>query len=813
MHKSICLSIFILFFTLILTASNKPEKYQIIGQVNDYSTGKAIPYATITLLNDSGTVITKLCSELSGKFSINTAQKINFKLLFTAVGYTEEEILGEITGETTNVGTIKMKEGVALKELAVTAQKPLIKVDVDKITYNLESDPESKVNNALEMMRKVPLLAVDGDDNVTLNGQSNFKVLVNGKSSSMMAKNFKDVLKSMPASSIKDIEIITNPSSKYEAEGIGGIINIITIKKTLNGYNGSVNAGYDTFGAANLGLYLSAKINKIGFSGRYSRHENKRPDWHSSSVRENYLPAAENQYYMHTNNTRQESGYSQSFSGEISYDIDSLNLITASFWGYEGNQSNNGLSTTIITNSEHLTNTYYEMLTSGAMSYGSISGNIDYQKTFKKPEKTFTLSYKLDNNPFDNNIRSKTQNTINFDIYEQHSLSESFSREQTIQADYYDPLSEKHQIECGVKAIYRQNFGDSDYFLFNTALNEMVLVPERSNELDYNQTIMGLYAGYVFKLDKFSLKSGLRAEITWNDAISRSGTDTTFTNRLQNLVPYINLNYKFNPASSLKLSYTQRLYRPGIWHLNPYKDRTDPLMVYYGNPDLKSEIAHAYELGYNFFKPKFNLGITGTYSTSSNSIERIVFIDSDNKQNNTFDNIGKDTRMGMNTYLSFRPNGKFNLNFNGGIYYSHLESTSMERNLSNKGFNYRTSLNARVTLWKDGAANVSGGYYSPSVQLQGQSSGYIYNNIGLSQHFLKRKLMLNLSLSNPLLKEYRFKYYNTSPDFSFTSESFYPARSLRLNVSYNFGKTDIEVKKAKRGIQNTDVKSGGNTGN
>lgn len=813
MHKSICLSIFILFFTLILTASNKPEKYQIIGQVNDYSTGKAIPYATITLLNDSGTVITKLCSELSGKFSINTAQKINFKLLLTAVGYTEEEILGEITGETTNVGTIKMKEGVALKELAVTAQKPLIKVDVDKITYNLESDPESKVNNALEMMRKVPLLAVDGDDNVTLNGQSNFKVLVNGKSSSMMAKNFKDVLKSMPASSIKDIEIITNPSSKYEAEGIGGIINIITIKKTLNGYNGSVNAGYDTFGAANLGLYLSAKINKIGFSGRYSRHENKRPDWHSSSVRENYLPAAENQYYMHTNNTRQESGYSQSFSGEISYDIDSLNLITASFWGYEGNQSNNGLSTTIITNSEHLTNTYYEMLTSGAMSYGSISGNIDYQKTFKKPEKTFTLSYKLDNNPFDNNIRSKTQNTINFDIYEQHSLSESFSREQTIQADYYDPLSEKHQIECGVKAIYRQNFGDSDYFLFNTALNEMVLVPERSNELDYNQTIMGLYAGYVFKLDKFSLKSGLRAEITWNDAISRSGTDTTFTNRLQNLVPYINLNYKFNPASSLKLSYTQRLYRPGIWHLNPYKDRTDPLMVYYGNPDLKSEIAHAYELGYNFFKPKFNLGITGTYSTSSNSIERIVFIDSDNKQNNTFDNIGKDTRMGMNTYLSFRPNGKFNLNFNGGIYYSHLESTSMERNLSNKGFNYRTSLNARVTLWKDGAANVSGGYYSPSVQLQGQSSGYIYNNIGLSQHFLKRKLMLNLSLSNPLLKEYRFKYYNTSPDFSFTSESFYPARSLRLNVSYNFGKTDIEVKKAKRGIQNTDVKSGGNTGN
>ena len=258
MNKTIFLSFF-LFFTITAFGVQKTAPFQIIGQVIDSSTAKAIPYATITLLTDSGKVLSKLCSEVSGKFVVSTNEKRAFKLVFTAVGFTELKVSGKIEDAKTDVGVIKMKEGIALKEVAVTAQKPLIKVDVDKITYSIESDPDSKTNNALEMLRKVPLLTVDGDENVTLNGQSNYKVLVNGKSSSMMSKNFKDVIKSLAASSIRDIEVITNPSSKYEAEGIGGIINIITIKKTLNGYNGSVIAGFDTFGAAYGGLYLTAR--------------------------------------------------------------------------------------------------------------------------------------------------------------------------------------------------------------------------------------------------------------------------------------------------------------------------------------------------------------------------------------------------------------------------------------------------------------------------------------------------------------------------------------------------------------------------
>jgi outer membrane receptor protein involved in Fe transport len=530
-----------------------------------------------------------------------------------------------------------------------------------------------------------------------------------------------------------------------------------------------------------------------------------------NTSRENYLPTAESQYYLNTNGTNKGGGFSQNFNGEASYDIDSLNLISASFWGYMGNNSSDGLSKTEILNSAKVQTSYFEMKNSGQYSYGTMSGNIDYQKTYKKPDKTFTISYKLDNNPHSQDYVSETQNTVNYDTYKQNSVGESFTREQTLQADYYDPLSKKHQIECGLKGIYRQNYSNSDYFLLNSE-NEMVLDPAKSNELDYNQTIVGLYGGYVYKLDKFSMKSGLRAELTWNNAVSKSATDTSFSNTLQNIVPYITFTYKLKPTQTIKLSYTQRLQRPSIWYLNPYRNEQNRLFVYYGNPNLKSEVAHSFEIGYNSFTPKFNFGLTGTTSFTNNSIEQIQFIDANNVQNMTFDNIGEDTQIGLNTYISYRPSGKFNIGFNGGGNYSRLEALSMNRILKNDGFNFRGSLNARITLWKDGAVSLNGGYYSSSIQLQGKSSAYTYSSIALSQYFLKKKLMLNLSLNNPLTKETIYKNSSSSVDFSYTSEYIRQSRSLRLNLTYNFGKMDISVKKAKRGIQNDDMKGGGGSG-
>src|ERR1035437_8168389 len=332
----------LLLFLLVainIVAENNPAVYQITGQAIETVSGKSIPYATVTLQNDSAKTIKKISTDVSGKFSVLVSEKRKYSLIFSAIGYAESHQKVDITELKTDLGAIKMNEGVALEEVAVIAQRPLVKVDVDKISYSIESDPDSKTSTGLEILRKVPLITVDGDENVTLNGQSNYKVLVNGKSSSMMSKNFKEVIKSMPANTIKDIEVITNPSSKYDAEGVGGILNIITNKKTIDGYNGSVSSGVNNRGSINGSVFLTTKIKKLSTSIRYYGSQFKQPKAESNTTSEYF----DNEQYHYSNSAGNSSykGLSSGFSGEASYDIDSLDLISLSFWGYKGSYVNN----------------------------------------------------------------------------------------------------------------------------------------------------------------------------------------------------------------------------------------------------------------------------------------------------------------------------------------------------------------------------------------------------------------------------------------------------------------------------------------
>jgi len=802
------LLLFILFVSFNLHAQNKSTNYQISGQVIEAITGKDIPYVTVTIQNDSAKTIKKISSDASGKFTFTVAEKKTYSLIFTSIGYSEVTKKINVTDTKTDLNKIKMDEGVALKEVSVSVQRPLVKVDADKITYNVESDPDSHTSNALDMLRKVPLVTVNSEDEVTLNGQSNFKVLINGKSSSMMSNNFKDIIKTIPANSIKDIEVITNPSSKYDAEGVGGIINIITTKKSIAGYNGSVTAGADSRGGLNGSLYLAAKVNKFGFSVRYSDSESKNAPNSNTSERKNYLSDT----YRTTNSTgsSKSSGNSSNFSGELSYEIDSLNLISSSFWGYGYTSRNNSLGYTNTLDINNVRSQYYESLSNGKYTYNTLSGNIDYQKTYKKPDKTFTLSYKLDNSPNTSNYETEVTNTLNFSPYSQRSVRDALSREQTLQVDYYDPLSANHQLECGVKVIYRENDSNSDTYGLNTTTNLWEYSQTKSNDMDYNQYILGAYAGYVFKLKTLTVKGGLRAEYTWNNATSKSDSVIKFSNKLQNVVPYITFNYQVKPGRTVRASYTQRLYRPGIYYLNPYVDTSTPQYISYGNPHLKSEVSHSFELGYSTFTQKFNLSLTGRGSFTNNSIESISTVNASDVRTTTYENIGTNLNVGLNLYCSYRPNEKFNIYCNGSGSYVKMEANN-GTSLSNKGYTYYGSFGARAVLWKDNSISINGNVSSPSIMLQGKSSVYFYNGASISQMFLKRKLTLSLSVTNPFKRFMTQSYTMIDQNSMQNYEYKYETRNARISLSYNFGKTNMEVKKARRGISNDDVKSGGSS--
>jgi outer membrane receptor protein involved in Fe transport len=797
--------LWVLFFTFSVSftviAQSKSPNYLVSGQVVEKLSDKGVPYATVVLINDSIKEKKMIACDPTGHFSLSVGKADRYLLTISAVGFREFSDSISVSELKTDLGKISIEEGIEIGAVTVIAQKPLVKIDVDKIVYSMESDPEAQTNNALEMLSKVPLINVDAEENITLNGQTNFKVLVDGKSSTMMSTNFKEVLKSLPANTIKDIEVITNPSSKYDAEGVGGIINIITLKKTNGGYNGSLSAGLDSRGSFNGSAFLAARIRKFSFSARYYGNQFRQPESNYEGSGEYFNNT--DFHYSSSQGKNNYNGLSSGFSGEASYDIDSLNLLSLSFWGYQGSYKNDGLTSVQYTNISNEITRQYETDISGKSGFGSLSGNVDYQKTFKKPDKSLTFSYKLDNSPRNTNNISDIIGLVNYPSYNQRSENDALGREQTIQADYYDPLSAMHQIEVGVKVILRENTSTSETYR-NDTLNVT-----NGNNLDYSQYILGAYAGYVWKLKKISTKTGLRIERTWNDGESvTSGVNTDFTNRLFNLVPYITFNWMPTATQTIKISYTQRLSRPGIWYLNPYVNDVDSMNIRYGNPMLEAEISHSFELGYSYFTPKFNLSVTTSASFVNNSIESISTVKPNGATETTYKNIGKDQRYGINLYANYRPSGKVNAYFNGGIDFSKLEANN-DYAIANQGFSGRGSFGGRWTAWKDGSVSVNTGLYSPDIRLQGRSSGFFYTSIGLSQYFLKRKMMLNLSVSDPFW--HTKTYTSDSEDITFAShnEYSYLAQQLRFSVTYNFGKMDLQVKKARRGIQNDDVKSGG----
>ena len=801
----------VLIFSVNICAANNQIHFQVKGTVIDSISGEGISYVTISIQNIDG-VIKRLAGYESGKFSFELDKPGKYDVIFHSIGYQLKKREIEIKEDSPKVdmGTVSLKPSVEeIGEVVVAVQKPLIRTEPDKIVYSIETDPESKTSNVLEMLRKVPLITVDSEDNIQMKGSSNFKILIDGKSSSMVSQNPREVLRSLPASTIRDIEVITDPSSKYEAEGTAGIINIVTNKKPLEGFMARINSGADTRGGYNAGLYATSKIKKFGFSVNYGYNKFKQPDNEMFSIRENFLSTSNR--FTESEGTNKYSGGMNFLRGEASYELDTLNLLSLSFMGHFGNYTGTGTNLTSDFNTENTLTRRFENIMLNANDYGSLSGNVDYQKTFDKPDKTFTVSYRLDNNPRNSNNENEIKGILDYTSYRQKTSNEATGRTHTFQLDYYDPLTKVHQFETGVKYILRQNISNSDILRFDNITNEWVRDLTRINDLDYNQYILGLYLGYVVKLKMINIKTGLRAETTKNDGLFKSATDTTFTNRMFNLIPYITLSKNLEKNQNVKLSYTQRLSRPGIWYLNPFYNDTDPLNVRYGNPKLDSEIAHSFSFSYGKFTPKFNFNLNLNSSFTNNSITQYTRLQPDGVSITTYENIGKNQNFGAYVYGSLKIGKKLDLNTNLGVNYMVLERGGGQ-SLKNEGTNYNGSLSLRFNSWKNGTFSVFGGLYSPRIMLQGKYSGFSYNSMSFSQGFFDKKLLISASVNDPFREIMTYKNTISDKTFTSTSTNYMHYRMFRIYISYQFGQMKEQIKKARRSISNEDLKSGGNSG-
>ena len=675
-----------------------------------------------------------------------------------------------------------------LDGVEVVHQKRLVKMEVDKMTYKVSEDEDSKSYTVLDMLRKVPMVTVDGQDNITVNGSSSFKVYVDGMPNVMFSSNPSMIFKSMPASVVKSIEVMTNPGAKYDAEGAAGILNIVMNKQdaqgaqSMNGYNGTVRA---TAGNRQLGgsVFLSGQQGKLSYSANVMTSYNTPGNTTTETEQ------------------LQDSGISQLLTSEnsiktpftmgsltLGYQLDSVSALNLTAQVNNMRIKTNGTSSTTLL-SPYTTDPFsYTSTTDMKNTRTSFNGSLDYQRFFNKARtQSLVLTYQLSYSPATTEMTNNFNNTSNYiDLTNRYSENKDKTISHIFQLDYTMPLGTGQTLGLGSKFQLHDATADSKYYLTG------IYDPSSSSEYEYKNSILAGYGEYAGNFNKFGVKAGIRYEYTWQDVEYHLGNGQDFSTSYGSLVPTASLQYTLGAGSNFGLTYNMRISRPGISYLNPYVDKTNPIALTYGNPDLDVEKAHNISLVYNMFTPKLMLNLNLHHNFTDNGISQYSFYDSDNLLNTTYGNVVKSHQTGMNAYVNYLLTKNTRIFFNGGLNYIDLRSDALGQ--SNNGWTANIMAGVQQTLPWDLKLSAFAIASTKSYTLQGWSGGFNLLTASLSKSLLKDKLNLSVSALTGLNDGGSIMIESNSRGKDFTSHNKVkvPIYGVSFTVSYTFGNSKMQ---------------------
>lgn len=822
----------ILMLALCAKAQNTQHSYTITGVVADSVTHEGEPYATLTIAraDSAAKPVKQALTDIKGRFSISSSGTGSYLLMVRSMGRKpmQRAYTVDATTRTIDLGTLLLQDGGnQLETVEVVAYKPLVKADVDKIAYSVEDDPEANTNTVIEMLKKVPMVTVDGQDNIRVNGNSSFKIYVNGKPNNMMTKNPKEVLKSMPASSIKKIEVITNPGPKYDAEGVGGILNIVTEGKGPEGYNATFSgrANNSSYGG---GLYATVKQGKLSMSVNYNASSNHSPKGYTYSDRSQI--GTDGTVTSSTVADGYTKGHSQWQGGDVeaSYEIDTLRLITGSFSLSKFTSKRDALNTAFSTVPATGQRLYgYRSPSHSKENWDDYSASLDYQRSFSVKDRLLTLSYRLESSPSTSDSRylytdreaADDWQTFIDRMRDQRMDGDENTMEHTFQIDYTTPFAKHHTWEAGVKYILRRNKSDNDRYNLGTGDKDETYDSDNSSHYRHHNDILAAYTGYGLTLDKWSARLGLRYEHTLQKVEYLLGRGTNFHKNFDDLVPSARLGYKFSDATNLSLGYKMRINRPGIWYLNPYLDDRIPDAISQGNPNLDTEKSHAVDVQFSSYNSKLTYTLTGTYRFVNNSIESVDRLVNDRDIEglpnptgkdviySSYANIGHIQYAGLMAYANWTPITNTRITLNGSVGYSHM---SDGQSLRNHGWCTNIDASLQQTFAKTWIFNASYYVQTPQPTLQGKDARYQWYNFSLSKSFMDKRLTLTAYIINPFGKRYFcYRSETVADNFRTTAGSSWCQLYYGVSVRFRIGKLKAQVKRAERSVENDDVKQGG----
>ena len=714
------------------------------------------------------------------------------------------EAMAQTQADSTNVNNDSITWNKELEGVEIKAQRQLIKQEIDRIGYDVQADEESKTLTVMDMLRKVPMVTVDGEDNIKVKGNSSFKIYKNGRYDPSLSKNAKEILKAMPASMVKRIEVITDPGAREDAEGVNAILNIVMVDgRRIDGITGSVTGAYTTLNHPNLGAYLTTQMGKAiisvdyGYGGMSSKEtENKNETEHTYVSSDNVMKSV---------SEGSNPGYIHYVDIDASYDIDSLNLISASLGGYfyKLDVKGGGL-TQMYAPDKSLLYSYRDNYWMPGYSHHSWNGRLDYQHKTRRKGELFTLSYMLAltrQRTEQESSYTDLQNTPFDYTGELQNLREHFT-EHTFQADWLRPVAEGHKLETGIKYIYRGNTSHTvqDFYAATPC-------PSYSSEFEHTTQVAAAYADYIMRIGNWSARAGLRFEHSYMKGAYPDGSAESFDSHLNDWVPQLSVKYQLSDAHSLKLGYVTSINRPGISYLNPAVINS-PMQVQFGNPELSSCRNHGVHLIYSYIGQWLTLQLAPAFKYYSDGIGRLIYAQDDVRYQ-TYGNIEKLTRWQLEGYVQWKPFKSTTLSANFNLWDDKIENPSI--GLRQKGYSGFYYLNGSQQLpWKLRLTAYVYGEMGHSVNnVYSYSRSWNRYGFSLQRSFLNEDRLTVRISANDLFNRYRHSVDCTDQgDMLGYSDTATRGSRLTFSISYRFGKLKASVKKTETTIDNSDVVGG-----
>jgi outer membrane receptor protein involved in Fe transport len=726
------------------STSNMPSEGYLSGVIMEGSTDKPVEFAIVAIYNQrDSSYINGGVTDSLGKFEFKGLGYGQYYLEVKFVGFKDTKMTG-ITltpkNQTLDLGVIRIENAATdLGNVVVTGERPQMSYKIDRKVVFVESNVTAIGGTAVDVLESTPSIQTDIDGNVTLRGSSNFTVLIDNRPSVLEGS---EALQQIPASTIERIEIITNPSAKYDPDGTAGIINVILKEQKRNGLNGIVDLSYGSFNQYNADALLNYRVNKFNFFAGFEL-QNRAMRGLGKSERETYLN--DTTFYLDSEEHGKFGHNGNEIRAGIEFFPDENNVISI-----EGNFDARGFGRT--SNSEYhsytlplTSDTYYLQDNSSKRSGRSYSLNMNYDRSFGGPDHKLqaTAYYSHDNDgsldKLKDIITDSEWNINDPEPFMQRATESGIENEFRFIADYFRPVGAEGKFEAGYQLRYESESTDYHYDEFDHIVNDWVNFEDRNNDFSLMRNIQAAYAIFGTSTKIIDFQLGLRAEYT-DRVLSQNALAQEYKINRIDLFPSAYLTKKLPFEQQLQLSYSRRINRPRTWYLDPFPSYEDQLNIRMGNPDLEPEYVGSYE--FNYQKMNKNTSITAElyYRQTNNMMSRVSSLRDDNIMINTMANIGKDHSFGTEIMFTADPWKWWNLSLTGTLFRYWIKGEIEGETVDQTTNTWNARLNNNFKLKWNTRIQLMAFYTAPSITAQGERGSNFMVNGGIRQDFLKNRL-------------------------------------------------------------------------